>query len=317
MRVLVTGGAGFIGSEFVRSALSNKFDYLDLEITKLTVIDALTYAANFESLSEVSKNIKFDFVQGDIRDSSIIEKLVLDSDLVLNFAAESHVDNSIKDASNFVTTNFIGVFNILEAVKQKRDIRFIQISTDEVYGSTKRGAFNEKSNLNPSSPYSASKASADLLALSYFVTHKLNISITRSSNNYGRFQNTEKFIPKIITQTIKGSPLPIYGNGKNRRQWIHVTDNVLGIACVCAKGKPGEIYNIGSGNEISNIALAQLILSLNPGSASQIKLVEDRKGHDFRYAIKDKKLSKLGYIPKINFIDGIKDTISFYNSQSN
>jgi dTDP-glucose 4,6-dehydratase len=317
LRVLVTGGAGFIGSEFVRSALRSKFDYLDLEISKITVIDAMTYASNLESLNEVSNNSNFDFVRGDIRDASLVEKLVLDSDLVLNFAAESHVDNSIKDASNFVTTNIIGVFNILEAVRQKRKIRFIQISTDEVYGSIRRGAFTEKSNLNPSSPYSASKASADLLALSYFVTHKLNISITRSSNNYGRFQNTEKLIPKIITQTLKGNPLPIYGDGKNRRQWVHVSDNVLGIARVCAKGKPGEVYNIGSGNEISNIDLAQLILTLNPDSKSKIMFVEDRKGHDFRYSIKDGKLSKLGYIPEINFIDGIRDTINFYKGQSN
>jgi dTDP-glucose 4,6-dehydratase len=317
LRVLVTGGAGFIGSEFVRSALSNKFDTLDLDISKLTVVDSLTYAANMESLNEVANNSKFDFVQGDIRNSTLIEKLVLNSDLVVNFAAESHVDRSIENANDFVTTNVMGVFNILEAVKKKMGVRFIQISTDEVYGSIKNGSFTEKSNLRPSSPYSASKASADLLSISYFTTHNLNISITRSSNNYGRFQNKEKFIPKIITEALKGNSLPIYGNGKNKRQWVHVSDNVFGVAVVCAKGKAGEIYNIGSGNEISNKKLAKFILNLSPNKLSEIEFVEDRKGHDFRYSIKDTKLSKLGYAPKVKFINGIKDTISFYSSQSN
>jgi dTDP-glucose 4,6-dehydratase len=306
-KILVTGGAGFIGSNFVIRLLGK---YPDLEVV---VLDKLTYAGNMNNLKDVHNNPRFSFVKGDICDKVTVEKCVNGCDTVVNFAAESHVDRSIADAGAFVNSNIIGVFQLLEACRKFGVPKFQQISTDEVYGSASSGSFDEESKLNPSNPYSASKASADLLVKSYFATYGLPVVVTRSTNNYGPRQHTEKLIPKMITNAMNDRKLPVYGDGKNVRDWIHVFDNCDGIETVMEKGKIGEVYNIGGGNERANVDIVRMILRELGKSESLIEFVKDRPGHDRRYSLKCSKLKKLGWSPKISLEEGIRQTVDWYN----
>lgn len=306
MKILVTGGAGFIGSNFVRYMLSKYKNY------SIVNLDKLTYAGNLDNLKDVEKNPRYKFVKGDICDPVIVEKAMKNCEVVINFAAESHVDRSINKPSDFVRTNFIGVHNMLETAKKSKVKRFIQISTDEVYGSAQKGAFSETDNLNPSSPYSSSKAGADLLAKSYFTTFGFPVIITRSSNNYGPYQYPEKLIPLFITNASMNVNLPVYGSGKNVRDWIYVEDNCRGIDVVLHKGKAGEIYNIGGGNEKTNLEITNLILKYTGKPKTLITYVKDRLGHDFRYALTTAKARKLGFKPEYTFETGMEKTVKWY-----
>ena len=303
MRILITGGAGFIGSNFVRFMVQK---YPDDEIV---VLDKLTYAGRIENLQDVMDKITF--VNGDICNREDVEK-VGDCDVIFNFAAETHVDRSIIDAGIFVRTDVLGTYNLLEYAKKYDIEKYIQISTDEVYGSIKIGSFEEEAILDPSSPYSASKAGADLLCKAYFKTYGLPILITRSSNNYGPYQFPEKLIPVLILNAIMNKPMPIYGEGENVRDWLYVMDNCEAIDLVFYKGKEGEIYNIASGEEMRNIDIAKLVLQELNKSESLIKYVEDRPGHDFRYSLNCDKIRKLGWQPKTIFEEGLRETIKWY-----
>jgi len=305
-KFLITGGAGFIGSNFVIRMFER---YPEIEIV---VLDKLTYAGNLNNLKDIEKNPRFSFVNGDICDKETCRKLIKNCDVVVNFAAESHVDRSIEDATAFIRSNFFGVFQLLEACKKFEVKKFVQISTDEVYGSIGEGSFKETSLLNPSNPYAASKASADMLANSYFITYGVPVIITRSTNNYGPKQHIEKLIPKMITNAIQGKKLPIYGDGKNVRDWINVFDNCDGIDFILNKGKAGETYNIGGGNERTNIEIANFILEALNKSKELIEFVKDRPGHDRRYSLDCRKIKKLGWEPKIKPMVGIKDTVKWY-----
>lgn len=304
VRCLVTGGAGFIGCNFVRHMLDS---YPGIEIV---VLDKLTYAGRLENLEEVKDKIKF--VRGDICDKDIVHKVMPGCDSVVNFAAESHVDRSITSPEDFVRTDVLGVFTLLEEARRADVKRFVQISTDEVYGSTVSGSFAEKDILDPSSPYSASKAGGELLARSYVRTYGLNVVVTRSSNNYGPFQYPEKLIPVLIIKALRDQPLPIYGKGTNVRDWLHVEDNCGAIDLVLSKGKPGDIVNIGSGNEVPNIDVAKMILKHMKKPESLIKYVTDRPGHDFRYSLTWDQIRKMGWKPKVRFEDGLKQTVDWY-----
>ncbi len=310
MRLLVTGGAGFIGSNFVRRI----FDGTISGISHVTVLDKLTYAGTLTNLEAVVDNQNFEFIKGDICDHKLINEIIPKIDAIVNFAAESHVDRSIASASEFVETNIRGVQVLLDAVKNyNRDIRFIQVSTDEVYGSIAEGSWDENSPLLPNSPYSASKAGGEMLARSYFKTHGLNVLITRCSNNYGPNHFPEKLIPLFITNLLENKPIPVYGTGGNVRDWLHVDDHCQGIEKVLKLGKAGEIYNIGGGKELANIDITQLILAEMGKSNSEIEFVEDRKGHDFRYSVNHSKITnELGYVPKVDFMHGLKQTIDWY-----
>jgi dTDP-glucose 4,6-dehydratase len=310
MRLLVTGGAGFIGSNFVRRI----FDGTITGISHVTVLDKLTYAGTLTNLEAVADNPNFEFIKGDICDHKLIEEIIPKIDAIVNFAAESHVDRSIASASEFVETNIRGVQVLLDAVKNyNRDIRFIQVSTDEVYGSIAEGSWDENSPLLPNSPYSASKAGGEMLARSYFKTHGLNVLITRCSNNYGPNHFPEKLIPLFITNLLENKPIPVYGTGGNVRDWLHVDDHCQGIEKVLKLGKAGEIYNIGGGKELANIDITKLILTEMGKSNSEIEFVEDRKGHDFRYSVNHSKITnELGYVPKVEFMHGLKQTIDWY-----
>jgi dTDP-glucose 4,6-dehydratase len=307
VRILVTGGAGFIGSNFIRHILKK---YPDYEITNL---DKLTYAGNRENLTDLEKNKRYEFVKGDIADPKMVAKCVKEAQIIVNFAAETHVDRSIVSAGDFVKTNVFGTYTLLEAAEKNSITKYIQISTDEVYGSIEKGAFKEADNLNPSSPYSATKASADLLAMSYYTTYQLPVIITRSSNNFGPYQFPEKVIPLFITNALEDQPVPLYGDGKNVRDWVYVLDNCEAIDQVMHKGKTGEIYNIGGNNELTNIELTKKILELLGKGDELIKPVTDRLGHDRRYALDCFKLrSELGWKPQYDFNQALKDTINWY-----
>jgi dTDP-glucose 4,6-dehydratase len=275
----------------------------------VTVLDKLTYAGNTKNLPKDG----FEFIEGDIRDETLVQKIVKKHDLVINFAAESHVDRSIQDPKSFFITNIIGVQNLLDAVKSFDNCRFLQISTDEVYGSIASGSSDENFPILPNSPYAASKAAADLIVRSYFKTFGLNVLVTRSSNNYGSNQNPEKLIPLLITNLIEGKKLPIYGNGENVRDWIHIDDNCAALHAVLISGIPGETYNIGGGYEISNLLIAQKIIKLMNADPSSIQFVTDRAGHDFRYSVDTSKIEReLGFRPLIPFGDGLARTIDWY-----
>jgi dTDP-glucose 4,6-dehydratase len=308
VRILVTGGAGFIGSNFVRRIVDGTFT----GFSKVTVLDKLTYAGTLTNLAELPEG-SFNFVKGDICDADLVRKLVKDHDLVVNFAAESHVDRSIDGAKEFVVTNVLGTMTLLDAVRESDVKTYLQVSTDEVYGSIAKGSWPETDPLLPNSPYAASKASADLVCRSYFRTHGLDIRITRCSNNYGRNQYPEKVIPLFVTNLIDNEKVPVYGSGQNVRDWLHVDDHCQGIFLALTKGKAGEIYNIGGGTELTNIELTEKILILMGKNESSIKYVEDRKGHDLRYSVDITKISnELGYKPKVNWESGLKETVDWY-----
>ncbi len=313
MNLLVTGGAGFIGSNFVKRQVHLN----PMGLTNLIVLDKLTYAGNYDNFTSEEKN-KFQFIQGDICDQKLIDQLVKDSDLVLNFAAESHVDRSISSGSSFVQTNTLGTQVLLDACRKFGVEKFLQVSTDEVYGSIDEGSWDENYPLNPNSPYSASKAGADLLVRAYGRTFDFHTNITRCSNNYGPYQFPEKIIPLFVTNLIRGKNLPIYGKGLNIRDWLHVEDHCRGIELVLEQGQKGEIYNIGGGTELTNLELAALILSHFGQDESKIDFVKDRLGHDTRYSVDISKISThLGYVPKVPFADGLRSTIDFYLENQN
>ena len=313
MKILITGGAGFIGSEFVRSLLQNKYSEFGLDPSEVIVIDALTYAGNLDNLAEISDDPRFRFVHDSITNFGLMEDISKNCSLIVNFAAESHVDKSIENPAIFVETNILGTYTVLEVARRNNVKRVIQVSTDEVYGSTKEGSWGENSPLQPNSPYSASKAGADLLARSYVNTFGLDIIVTRCCNNYGPYQHPEKLIPLLFTKALLGENLPIYGDGKNIREWIHVSDHARAIAFLSQKGNPGEIYNIGSGEEFNNLEIAKLVLDISPSSISKIEMVVDRKGHDFRYSLDSSKLINMGWECKIRLDFGLKETFNFFN----
>ena len=311
MKLLVTGGAGFIGSNFVRMALTDKFPEFSVE--QLTVLDLLTYAGDEENLKPIASDKRYKFVKGDIRDLELAKKLMLDADQVVHFAAESHVDRSIEGGSEFVSTNVMGTQVLLDAAKSTNIKRFVHVSTDEVYGSISEGSWPEDHPLLPNSPYSASKAGSDLLVRAYNRTHKLDTVITRCSNNYGQYQFPEKVMPLFITNIIEGKKVPLYGNGLNVRDWLHVDDHCRGIALALTKGRSGEVYNIGGGTELTNVELTHKILKAMGVGKEFIQPVEDRKGHDLRYSVDISKINKeLGYSPQVNFEDGLQQTIDWY-----
>ena len=310
MKLLVTGAAGSIGSNFVRMIAKG-----DLQgIHGVKVLDKLTYAGVKENLSAAIDYPNYRFIQGDICDSIQVTEQISEVDAVVNFAAESHVDRSITGAADFVQTNIVGVQVLLDAIKaSRREIRFLQVSTDEVYGSIESGSWSEEWPLQPNSPYSASKASGELLARSYNRTHGTDVVITRCSNNYGTHHFPEKLIPLFITNLIEGKKVPIYGTGENVRDWLHVDDHCRGIYSVLMNGRSGEAYNIGGGRELSNNEITSLILEAMDADESSIEYVEDRKGHDLRYSVDWTKINReLGYEPKIKFEDGLKETIQWY-----
>lgn len=312
-KMLITGGAGFIGSNFIHYILSKYNDY------QVINLDKLTYAANLDNLKDIEDNKNYKFIHGDIADKEFIFKLFEDKkfDIVINFAAESHVDNSILNPQIFTITNILGTQVLLDACRKYNIKRFHQISTDEVYGELplddKNILFTEKTPLNPSSPYSASKASADMLVKSYYRTYSLPITISRCSNNYGPYQHLEKLIPLMISKAINNDNLPVYGNGLNVRDWLHVYDHCTAIDLIIHEGKIGEIYNIGGNNEKSNIDVVKIILKELGKSEKLIKYVNDRPGHDLRYAIDSTKIkTTLNWNPVYSFEKGILDTIKWY-----
>lgn len=304
MKILVTGGAGFIGSNFVHYILQKHSE------DQIVVLDKLTYAGNLNNLKTVMK--KIEFIKGDICDRKLVERVAKGIDIIVNFAAESHVDRSIAEPEPFLTTNVLGTQVLLEAARKYDHEKFVQISTDEVYGSISRGSFREEDPLRPSSPYAASKAAADMLAHTYFVTYGLPVLITRSTNNFGPYQHPEKLIPKLIINALLNKPLPIYGDGKNVRDWLYVVDNCEAIDLIMRKGKTGEIYNVGAGNEKTNLEIAEFILKELNKPKSLIKFVEDRLGHDFRYSLNCEKLKGLGWAPKHSFEMALRETINWY-----
>jgi dTDP-glucose 4,6-dehydratase len=310
LRLLVTGAAGFIGSNFVRMIATGQFG----AISEVKVLDKLTYAGVKENLKLGENFPNYQFIQGDICDSDKVSQLISQVDVVVNFAAESHVDRSISGAADFVQTNIVGVQVLLDAIKASgRRIRFLQVSTDEVYGSIEEGSWTEESPLLPNSPYSASKASGELLARSYSRTHGMDVVITRCSNNYGTHHFPEKLIPLFITNLIEGKKVPVYGTGENVRDWLHVDDHCGGIYQVLMNGRSGEVYNIGGGRELTNNEITSLILNAMGADETSIEYVEDRKGHDLRYSVDWTKINReLGYEPQVKFEDGLRETIQWY-----
>ena len=313
LKILVTGGAGFIGSCFIRHILNTHKDY------KIINLDALTYAGNIENLNDIKDNPNYKFVHGNICDKKLVRELIKEADTVVNFAAESHVDRSITGPEIFIETNVQGTLNLLQASKDAKIDRYLQVSTDEVYGTLgKDGYFYETTPLAPNSPYSASKASADLLVRAYYETYKLPVLITRCSNNYGPYQYPEKLIPFFISKLLKDEKVPVYGDGLNVRDWLYVYDHCSAIDTVLHKGKIGEVYNIGGHNEKTNLEITQIILNAMGKDESSIEYVQDRLGHDRRYAIDNHKIqSQLGWKPSLTFEEGIKITIDWYLKNQN
>ena len=311
MRLFVTGGAGFIGSNFVRMAILGRLP--GLEDVEITVFDALTYSGTLSNLTEVKDSPRFRFIEGDIRDVVAVKAALGNHDAVVHFAAESHVDRSVDDATIFVETNVLGTQVLLDQALSRSIPRFVHVSTDEVYGSIEEGSWDEHQPLLPNSPYSASKASSDLLVRSYHITHGLNTSITRCSNNYGPHHFPEKVIPLFVTNLLDGKKVPLYGDGENVRDWLHVDDHCRGIAKVLLHGRAGEIYNIGGGTELTNKELTHLLLEATGQDESFVQRVADRKGHDRRYSVDIGKISsELGYTPQVSFEEGLAEVVQWY-----
>jgi dTDP-glucose 4,6-dehydratase len=310
MRLLVTGGAGFIGSHYVRSLLTGRYpSRTDVEVT---VLDKLTYAGNLANLSPVADSPRYRFVHGDICEPAVLEAVVPGHDAVVNFAAETHVDRSITGAADFAMTNFVGAQQVFDAALRHRVGKVVQVSTDEVYGTIPEGSWAEDHVLEPNSPYSAAKAGADLLARAYARTYGLDISVTRCSNNYGPYQFPEKVIPLFVTNLIDGLHVPLYGDGLNVRDWLHVDDHCRGVQLVLERGAPGEYYNIGGGRELTNKELTDLLLQATGRDWDFVDYVTDRLGHDRRYSLDHSKLAALGYRPVHAFEDGLAETVQWY-----
>lgn len=311
MRILVTGGAGFIGSQFVRALLSEELP--SGRDARVTVLDNLTYSGNEANLAPVADLPGYTFVRGDIRDPGTVDEAVRGQDAVVHFAAESHVDRSILDSAPFVTTNVLGTQTLLDAARRHGVGRFVHVSTDEVYGSIAEGSWTEDWPLAPNSPYSASKAGSDLLALSYHRTHGMDVVVTRCSNNYGQYHFPEKMIPLFTTNLLDGKKVPLYGEGLNVRDWLHVSDHCRGIELVLRDGRAGEIYHIGGGTEVTNKELTGLLLDACGAGWDMVEHVEDRKGHDLRYSLSIGKIQEeLGYAPRVSFAAGLADTVQWY-----
>jgi dTDP-glucose 4,6-dehydratase len=306
-QVLVTGGAGFIGSNFVRHALAAHSDW------RITTLDKLTYAGRMENLKGLLDHPRHEFVKGDVADPAVAGPLVAASEIVVHFAAETHVDRSLLSAGEFITTDVFGTFVLLEAAREAPRLRtFVQISTDEVYGSVAEGSSRETDELKPRNPYSASKAGADRLAYSYWATYNVPVVITRASNNYGPNQFPEKVIPLFITNAMENIEVPLYGDGMNERDWLHVSDNCRALDVIISSGTPGEVYNIGGGNHVRNADLTRRILQLLGKPESLIRHVPDRPGHDRRYSLDTSKVQSLGWTPRISFEQGLADTVGWY-----
>jgi dTDP-glucose 4,6-dehydratase len=311
MRVLVTGGAGFIGSHFVRSALSGR--YPGFEPDELVVLDKFTYAGNRANLDPVAADERLRIVRGDICDAAVVKQEMADTDLVVHFAAESHVDRSIAGSAEFVMTNVVGTQTLLQGALEAEVGRFVHVSTDEVYGSIDEGSWPEDHPVAPNSPYAASKASSDLIARAFHITHGLNVSITRCSNNYGPYQFPEKVIPLFVTNLLDGGQVPLYGDGLNMRDWLHVDDHCAGIELVASHGRPGEVYNIGGGTELTNRELTRRLLEITGRDESAIRPVADRKAHDRRYSVDITKIStELGYRPRTGLEEGLRQAVEWY-----
>lgn len=307
-RVLVTGGAGFIGSHYVRTLLTG--GYPAWAGCAVTVLDKLTYAADPTGLAPVRADLTF--VHGDVCDAGLLAEVVPGHDVVLNFASESHVDRSIDDARDFVRTNVLGVQALLQACLDAGVRKVVQVSTDEVYGSIEHGSWDENAPLTPNSPYAASKAGGDLIARSYAVTHGLPVCVTRCANNYGPYQHPEKVIPRFVTELLDGRPVPLYGDGRNVREWIHVDDHCRALQLVAEHGTPGETYNIAGDTELTNLALTELLLAELGAGPEMVRHVADRKGHDRRYSLNDAKVRRLGHAPRVAFATGLTETVQWY-----
>lgn len=307
VKVLVTGGAGFIGSNFVRHAIANHSDW------HVTTLDKLTYAGRLENLHDVIDHPRHTFVKGDIADPKVTAPLVQASEIVVHFAAETHVDRSLMSAGEFITTDVFGTFVLLEAARDAGHLRrFVQISTDEVYGSVAEGSSRETDELRPRNPYSASKAAADRLAYSYWATYNIPVVITRASNNYGPYHFPEKVIPLFTTNALDNLPVPLYGDGLQERDWLHVADHCRAVDLLIGEGTPGEVYNVGGGNHVRNIDLARRILDLTGRTDALIQPVPDRLGHDRRYSLDTSKLARLGWHPQVSFDDGLAEVVTWY-----
>jgi dTDP-glucose 4,6-dehydratase len=313
MKVLVTGGAGFIGSHYVRCMLDG--GYPGYERARVTVLDKLTYAGNTDNLPIGHERLTF--VRGDICDPDVLAEVLPGHDAVVHFAAESHVDRSVTGASPFVTTNVLGTQTLLDACVRARIPRVVHVSTDEVYGSIASGSWTEDWPLAPNSPYAAAKAGSDLIARSYWRTHGLSVSITRCCNNYGPYQHPEKVIPRFVTNLLEGRPVPLYGDGRNVREWLHVDDHCRAVHLVLTDGRDGEIYNVGGGTELSNRDLTERLLDLCGADRSMIRPVADRKGHDLRYSLDDTKIhAELGYEPRVRFDSGLAEVVQWYRDNA-
>ena len=308
--LLVTGGAGFIGSAFVRRTLERHAE------VRITVLDKLTYAGNLANLAPVADDPRYAFVNGDINDASVVDEIAAQVDTIVNFAAESHVDRSIEEPDAFIQTDVHGTFTLLEAARRHGHRRYLQISTDEVYGNVPDGSSFESDPLRPRSPYSASKAGGDLLVQAYHTTYGLPAMITRASNNFGPYQYPEKVIPLFVTNAIDGEPLPLYGDGKQIRDWLYVDDHCDAIELVLAAGEPGEIYNVGGGNELANLELTRRVLELTGRELDLVRRVPDRAGHDRRYSVDCSKLRALGWQPAHAFDDALRETVAWYTERT-
>ncbi|WP_155341912.1 dTDP-glucose 4,6-dehydratase [Acrocarpospora corrugata] len=308
MKLLITGGAGFIGSHYVRTVLSG--GYPAFAGAEVTVLDRLTYAGNLANLAPVSG--RYTFVHGDVCDARLLADLVPGHDVVLHFAAESHVDRSIDGAADFVRTNVLGAQTLMEACLAAKVGRVVQVSTDEVYGSIETGSWTEDAPPAPRSPYAAAKAGGDMIAMAYAITHGLPVSITRCGNNYGPYQFPEKVIPLFVTNLIEGRKVPLYGDGGNIRDWVHVDDHCQGIQLVAERGEPGQIYHIAGTAELSNLELTARLLRALDAGFDMVERVADRKGHDRRYSLDDSRLRALGYAPQVSFEDGLAATVRWY-----